>query len=129
MITYTNPYIRGSKKNSVLVELKDTSNVAVTGKTQADVTVSTVRWRQLPDSVTMVSLANARVAFSAGGWAQLSAVQYPGLYRLDIPNSAFENDGLSDVVLVSVLCVGCQPVYLLIPLTDHDDSANTRDRT
>lgn len=129
MIIYTQPYVRGSKKNSVLVELKDTSNVAVTGKTQADVTVATVRGRQLPDSVTMVSLANARVAFSAGGWAQLSAAQYPGLYRLDIPNTAFENDGVTDTVLVSVLCAGCQPVYLLLPLTDHDDSISTRDRT
>lgn len=129
MIIYTSDYVRNSKRNSLLVELKDNANTAVTGKVFTDITATVVRWGQPPDSVTMVALANARAAFSAGGWAQLSAAQYPGLYRLDIPNTAFVNDGVTDNILVSVLCTGCQPVYVMIPLTDRDGSAGTRDRS
>lgn len=129
MIIYTQPYIRGSKKNTVMVELKDAANAPVTGKVAADITASVSRWRGNPDSVNVSQLDTARAPFNGGGWVEFNAATLPGLYRFDLRNADFVSDGLTDTLLVSVLCAGCQPVYLAIPLTDVDESVNTRDRS
>lgn len=129
MIIYTQPYIRGSKKNTVMVELKDAANAPVTGKVAANITAAVIRWRAAPDSVNVSQLANARAPFNGGGWAEVNAATLPGLYRFDLRNTDFVSDGVTDTLLVSVLCAGCQPVYLAIPLTDYDESASTRDRS
>lgn len=131
MLTYsTQAYIRGSKKNSVLIELIDaTTGAAVTGKVAADMTISVGKWRANLDIITPVNLANALAVWLSSGFIQLSAARLPGLYRFDIPDNAFANDGISDVIIVGALCTGCNPFFIMLPLTDVDDSPGSRNRT
>ena len=129
MIIYTQPYVRGSKKNTVMVELKDAANAPVTGKVAADITATVIRWRENPDRVNVSQLANAIAPFNGGGWSEVNAATLPGLYRFDLRNADFVSDGRTDTLLVSVRCTGCQPVYLAIPMTDVDESVNTIDRS
>lgn len=119
------PMIRASKKNSIVVELKDMSNAPVTAKVAADITVTYMRWAKAFVQPTAVALANPGVAHTAHGFVQISATRCPGLYRFDVPDTEFVNDGLSDYFVVAILCAGCQPDYIQIPLTDLDDSPST----
>lgn len=129
MIQTTQVHVRGSSKNSVIIELIDsTTNAQVTGKVAANITASVGRWRNGLDTITPVDLANALSTHTTGGWKELHSVRMPGLYRLDIPDFAFTNDGISDMLLVAVTCAGCKPVYLVLPLVDIDPSPNTRVR-
>lgn len=131
MLTYsTQSYIRGSKKNSVVIELLDaTTGAAVPAKVAADMTISTGRWRQNLDVITAVNLANPLAGWLSSGFIQLSAARLPGLYRFDIPDTLFVNDGISDVVIVAALCTGCRQFFIMLPLTDADESQTTRNRT
>lgn len=130
MLLYSSQqYIRGSKKNSVVLELRDaTTGAAVTGKVAADMTISVGKWRQNLDIVTPVNLANALAIWLSSGFIQLSLARLPGLYRFDIPDNAFINDGISDVLIIAALCTGCTPFYIMLPLTDIDDSQTSRTR-
>jgi hypothetical protein len=42
-----------------------------------------------PTSITVTALGSANAAYSSGGWREISAANYPGRYRFDIPNAAF----------------------------------------
>lgn len=119
------PMIRGSKKNSIPIELKDNANVPVTAKVAADITVTLMRWSKAFGQPSAVALANAGAAHVANGFVQISATRCPGLYRYDVPDAEFVNDGISDYFVVAILCAGCQPDYIQIPLTDLDDSPAT----
>jgi hypothetical protein len=130
MLSYTSqPYVRGSKKNSVVIELVDaTTGAAVTGKVAVDMTISVGRWRAALDVITANNLATALTPWTSSGFKELSAVRLPGLYRFDIPDADFVSDGISDVILVAALCTGCRPFFVMLPLTDIDPSESTRSR-
>lgn len=130
MINYASqPYVRGSKKNSVIIELQDaTTEAQVTGKVAADMTISVGRWRAALDNITVVNLASPLTPWTDSGFKELSVTRLPGLYRFDIPDAAFVNDGISDIILVAALCTGCKAFYVVLLLTDIDPSLNTRSR-
>lgn len=125
MYQILSPMIRGSKKNSIPVELKANDNTPVTGKVAGDMTVTLMRWAKAFVQPSAVVLANPGAAWTANGFVQISATRAPGLYRYDVPDTELVNDGLSDYFVVALLCTGCQPVYLQVPLTDREESPNT----
>ncbi len=61
-------------------------------------------------------------AWATGGFAEVSATNAPGLYRLDIPNAALAA-GAAGVVL-SITGVGLQPYHALLPLEVAVETAN-----
>lgn len=130
MLQYSSQsYVRGSKKNSVLIELVDVvTGAQVLAKVAADMTISVGRWRAALDVITVVALANALSPWLSSGFRELSAARLPGLYRFDIPDDNFVNDGISDVIMVGALCTGCSPFFVILQLTDIDPSIATRIR-
>ena len=129
MCRILHPMVRNSRNNSIVVELKDNSNVPVTAKVAADITVTYMRWAKAFVQPSAVALANPSAAYTPHGFVQISAARCPGLYRYDVPNTEFVNDGRSDYFVIAILCAGCQPDYIQIPLTDVDDSPSTVPKT
>jgi hypothetical protein len=129
MITLTLPITRNSTKNSAIVELLDsTTGAPLTGKVAIDITASIGQWQRAITVITPTNLATAGSPWSVGGWKELSVAKFPGLYRLDLPDSAFEHDGISEFVMVGVQCTGASPVYIQIPLADVGLSGNLSGR-
>ena len=56
-----------------------------------------VRNRSTPVQITLVNQTN-NGAWNSGGFAEIDAVNMPGIYRLDVPNAAFAS-GSSDVTI------------------------------
>jgi len=79
---------QGAASKTVYVVLTDDTDALVTGQTAADVGAHIVQPRDA--SATAISLSDiaADASYTSGGWAEVDATNTPGLYRLDLPDSA-----------------------------------------
>jgi hypothetical protein len=82
--------LAGSTGVSIPVILRVKSDGAeLTGKAAAN--MSAYYWRQGSTSIqviTMATLGSMGAAFSSGGWYEIDATNFKGMYRLDLPNTA-----------------------------------------
>ena len=124
MIIYP-PMLRGGTKQSIFVELLSTTNTPFIGKVASDMTGNLIRFRVAPLSAPLVQLASIGSVFTARGFIEVDAVNCPGLYRLDLPDVLFVNDGASLVLTVSLVAVGMSPLNIIIPLIDQNLNAAT----
>ena len=124
MIIYP-PMLRGGKNQSIFVELLSTTNTPFIGKIASDMTANLVRVKLAPLSAPLVQLASIGSTYTNRGFIEVDAVKCPGLYRLDLPDVLFVNDGVSLVLTVSLVAVGMSPLNIIIPLIDQNLSAAT----
>ena len=82
-----------TRSQSLYVKLLDntaTNGAGKTGLVAADVDATIIPYQGVPSGLTInVDLAQPDSAFQAGGFVEVSAALCPGLYRIDIDNSAF----------------------------------------
>lgn len=82
--------LAGSQSVSIPVILRVKSDGAeLTGKAAAN--MSAYYWRQgstAIQQITMATLGSMGAAFSSGGWYEIDATNFKGMYRLDLPNTA-----------------------------------------
>lgn len=117
--------LRNRLNQSIVIELLDsTTKLPVTGKVAANITASLAQYKASPISAVLVALGSITAGFTQRGFIEIDAVKCPGLYRLDIPNSVFVNDGVTTQLVVSLVCTGCVPVNIIIPLTDTNENPN-----
>ncbi len=124
MYTYR-PIPRGSVKNSIFVELRDAATpfLPKTGFAfnSAGILLSYAKKRAARVAITPVTLAAITTAWTSGGVREVDAANMPGVYRLDIPDAAFTDDGASDEVIVTVVATGYETKNIRIPLIDKAD--------
>lgn len=123
MIIYPS-MVRGARRQTIFVRLLAIAGTPMLGVLPTDIIMSVMRKRGPRTPFVLVPITNVNV-FTLRGWAEVDAVACPGLYRLDLPNAIFVNDGLSETVVVGLVSPLIQPVYLTIPLTDIDPSATS----
>lgn len=111
------PLQRNSTKNSVCIPLIDqATRLPMTGKVAANITATIVGEHDGTGNMRLVDLANVKANWNDGGWAEVHATQFPGLYRLDLPNKKFVDDAQSSNLYLCVQCAGAEIVYMQIPL-------------
>lgn len=101
-------FIAGETEVSVPVILRNTSdNRETTGVVHGDVTAW--YWRETKAAVQITplsALASLTSIHSAGGWKEVSTTNFPGLYRLDIPDAAFADENGVNFVTICVQVAG-----------------------
>lgn len=119
------PILRGRIGNTIFVEVVDPVSpfLPKTGLAfnTAGILFYYVKRGAAPVAITPVALAAATTAWTAGGVREVDATNMKGLYRLDIPDAAFTDDGLSDMVTVCISATGYSFTNIQIPLTDRED--------
>lgn len=74
-------------------------------------------------AIALATLASASVAWSSGGFVEVSAANAPGLYRLDIPDAALAT-GVSQVyVSVQFTSALCAPLAIDLVLSSAPSAA------
>jgi len=97
-----------AKNPSLYFMLTDsTTGARKTGIAAAAVNASYCREKGARVAVTESALASPSAAFSEGGWAEVDAVNQPGLYRFDCPNAAFVYGAGVTKVEVTINATGC----------------------
>lgn len=100
-----NALLAGSTGVSVFVQIYDAGSTTGGGKTglawnTAGLTASYVRTRGLRTAITLATLANPDSAWTSGGFKEIDATNFPGLYRLDLPDLAVAAG--ADAVIVTL---------------------------
>jgi len=124
MTTYR-PVLRGRIGNSIFVEIHDpaTPFLPKTGLAfnTAGILFYYVKKGAAAVAITPVTLAALTTVWTSGGVKEVDAANMQGLYRLDIPDAAFTDDGLSDEVNICISATGYAFTNVKIPLTDREE--------
>lgn len=119
------PIVRGSVSNSIFVEMHDAATPFLPKTGLAFDTVGLVlsycKKRAARVAITPVTLAAVTTSFTSGGVKEINATNQPGLYRIDVPDAAFQDDGISECIIVTVVCTGYETKNIVIPLLDKAD--------
>lgn len=96
----------GSTQNvSTVILLRSTADgTEMTGVAAASVSAFFLRQGGLPVEIAVVALAAVDSPYSSGGWKEIDAVDMPGAYRLDLPNSMLLSG--ADWALLEVVVAG-----------------------
>jgi len=99
---------------SIPIRLLSTAGAAVTGKVASNLTLS--YWRQggTRTAITASDLAAVNSAHSDGGVKEVDATNFPGLYRLDLPDAAVASG--ADWVCIGVVCSGAMDYETWLPI-------------
>ena len=118
---------QGTTSKTVLVFVRDNSMTTGAGLTGLAFNTSslTAYYAQPGASATAITLATqtATGAYSSGGFCAVDGTNMPGLYRLDIPNTALT--GAPSVVLMLKGATNMEPCVLEIELTAWDNQDAT----
>lgn len=82
----------GSTSLSIWVELRSsTTGLGETGNTASTSGLVAAYWRQggTPTAISLTALASITSVYSSGGFLEASTSLQRGVYRLDVPNTAF----------------------------------------
>lgn len=120
------PIPRGSVKNSIYFVMRDPNTagsqpIIGLAYNTAGIALSYVKKRGDRVAITPADLASPTAAWTSGGIKAVDGTNQPGLYRLDVPDAAFTDDGISDEVIVTVKATGFHTLHIRIPLTDKPD--------
>lgn len=115
--------VAGSTSVSHYVNLKTAAGAAATGLAFGTVGLgaSATRTGSARSGITLVTQTPTGT-WSSGGFTEVSSVNAPGLYRLDLPNAALAT-GAAGVVL-SIRGTGLQPYHAILPLEVAVETAN-----
>lgn len=120
------PIARGTVGNSVYVEMFDAVTPflpkAGLAFNTAGILLSYNRKRGARVAITPATLAAATTAWAAGGVRLVDDVNQTGVVRIDVPDAAFSDDGVSDGFILTVTATGFRTMSVLIPLTDKPDA-------
>lgn len=91
----------GSIEQIVFIEIVDTSGAPLTGLAfdSAGLQAYYVLPRETPTQIPLVELSDSLAAWAEGGFIEVDAVNMPGIYRFDLPNSFF-NIAFGTITLV-----------------------------
>lgn len=119
------PIARGTVKNTVYVEMYDAATPflpkAAFAYNTAGILMSYCKKRGARVAITPATLAAITTAWAAGGVKLVDDTNQPGLVRIDMPDAAFSDDGVSDEVILTIVATGYRTMNLRIPLTDKPD--------
>ena len=118
------PIRRDQRKQSIFVDLVNASGAPVLGLLPTTVAMQVLRRRGGISTVTLVAIVSFG-QFTANGFGEVDAVNCPGLYRVDIGNRFFVNDGITEKITIVITSATTRPYYCMIPLTDIDTSPGT----
>lgn len=74
-------------------------------------------------AITLATLAAVTTAYSSGGFKEIDATNMPGLYRLDLPNTALATSKGRVVTVMLTGAASMAPVVLEIELTAVDNQS------
>ena len=112
---------KGATSQSLQIFIRDTSVTdKIAGKTgllfnTASLEAHYVRNGGLAQDITLATLAAADSAWSSGGFKEISAAKWPGLYRLDVPDAVFAT-GVDSAGIVLFGAAGMEQVNIEIEL-------------
>lgn len=110
----------GQTDYTVLVKIRDEDGAPVTGLDETDIDIAYARVETDNDvvstNVTPAALAGLTAAHTDWGFEEVSAVDHPGLYRLDLGDAVFAAGAWSAVV--TVFGTGLDPADLEFVLVD-----------
>lgn len=85
-----------------------------------------VRNRGSAVTFSLTTIANATAAFAAGAFFEVNSINFPGLYRLDIPDAAFASGSPFVIVGLRPATAANSPIDLEIELTGWDNTDAVR---
>lgn len=112
--------LKGSTSQSLYVEVLDSASTTGGRKTgiafnAAGLTAYYARNGAAATAITLVT-QTAAGAYSSGGWVEVDATNMPGVYRLDVPNTALAS-GVDSVVVTVKGAAGMVQVSKEVQLT------------
>ena len=90
--------------------LDKTAGTAKTGVAMGNLYLSYTRSRESTVASVCASLASSAAAFSAYGASEVDATNAPGLYRVDVPNTAFSSNANVDTVVLTLTATSTSSV-------------------
>lgn len=121
---------RLAQDQSIYFEVLDSSAVSTGGRLTglafdtAGLTAYYVHHITTPTAITLTELAAVNSAYSEGGFIEIDATNMPGLYRLDIPNSVY--DDVESLVITLQGAANMVPVSIFIQLVYINPQDNIR---
>lgn len=104
----------GATSQSTVIRLISSSGTGVTGKVASNLTASYLRQGGTRTAITLSDLAAVNSAYSSGGVKEIDATNFPGLYRLDLPDAAIATG--VEWVVIGVTCSGAIDYMTLMVL-------------
>jgi len=105
-------WIGGMTELTLPIILRNTSdNREATGVAHGDITAYYWRETKSPVAIPAVALASVTAFHTAGGWYEVSSTHFPGLYRLDVPDAAIDDEDGVNFVNICVQSSGCYAYY------------------
>lgn len=119
------PKVRGSVSQTIYLEMRDAATPfqPKTGFAfnTGGIIASYCKSKGARVAITPATLAAATTAWTSGGIKLVDDTNMPGVIRLDLPDAALADDGVSDAVIVTILATGYCPTSVRIPIVDKAD--------
>lgn len=120
----------GATSQSVYLDILDSTSSTggrLTGLAYntASLTAYYVRSGGSATAITLATLSTPSSAYSSGGFKEVDATNMPGIYRLDLPNTAIATGAVSVVIMLKG-AANMVPVSMCIPLTAFNDQDAVR---